>query len=152
MGQTVDIARLAARFAAPHFASGDFRKPPGTQTMSIRLWRHATGRWRQDSGRPQPASCDSTRPPVPGPAARGHALVELAFVVPILFFLSLAAIDLGRVFYSLITVTNRPERTRRLRRADQPMTPYIGRAPDAHGRRRPTAATVRDALSTPFSL
>jgi Flp pilus assembly protein TadG len=38
--------------------------------------------------------------------ARGQALVELALIVPILFLLSLAAIDLGRVFYSLITVTN----------------------------------------------
>jgi Flp pilus assembly protein TadG len=76
--------------------------------MSNRLWRHATGRWRQDSGRLQPTSTDfSERPPVTGrPAARGQALVELALVVPILFFLSLAAIDLGRVFYSLITVTN----------------------------------------------
>jgi hypothetical protein len=46
-------------------------------------------------------------PPVLGrPATRGQALVELALVVPMLFFLSLAAIDLGRVFYSLITVTN----------------------------------------------
>jgi Flp pilus assembly protein TadG len=76
--------------------------------MSNRLWRHATGRWRQDSGRPQPTASDfSARPPVTGrPAARGQALVELALVVPILFFLSLAAIDLGRVFYSLITVKN----------------------------------------------
>jgi Flp pilus assembly protein TadG len=38
--------------------------------------------------------------------SRGQALVELALIVPILFFLALAAIDLGRVFYSLITVTN----------------------------------------------
>lgn len=69
--------------------------------MSNRLWRHATGRRRQDSGRPLPSSTDpSARVPADSrPPARGQALVELALIVPILFFLSLAAIDLGRVFY-----------------------------------------------------
>ena len=36
----------------------------------------------------------------------GQALVELALVVPVLFVLLAAAVDLGRVFYSQITVTN----------------------------------------------
>ena len=76
--------------------------------MSNRLWRQATGRRRQPPGRPLPTTPDrSARAPADDrPLARGQALVELALIVPILFILSLAAIDLGRVFYSLITVTN----------------------------------------------
>ena len=63
--------------------------------MSICQWRHATGwfRTRANHSRLKPHS-------------RGQALVELALVVPVLLFLTLAALDLGRVFYSLITVTN----------------------------------------------
>ena len=38
--------------------------------------------------------------------SRGQALVELALVVPIMAVLFLATIDLGRVFYSQITITN----------------------------------------------
>jgi Flp pilus assembly protein TadG len=38
--------------------------------------------------------------------SRGQALVELALIVPILALLFLATIDLGRFFYSQITVTN----------------------------------------------
>jgi Flp pilus assembly protein TadG len=37
---------------------------------------------------------------------RGQALVELALIMPILMLLLLATIDLGRLFYSQITVTN----------------------------------------------
>jgi Flp pilus assembly protein TadG len=38
--------------------------------------------------------------------SRGQALVELALIVPIMAVLFLATIDLGRVFYSQITITN----------------------------------------------
>lgn len=37
---------------------------------------------------------------------RGQALVELALILPILMLLFLATVDLGRFFYSQITVTN----------------------------------------------
>lgn len=37
---------------------------------------------------------------------RGQALVELALIVPIMLFLLLGALDLGRVFYANITITN----------------------------------------------
>lgn len=40
------------------------------------------------------------------PRSRGQALVELALVTPILLVLLLGAIDLGRLFYAQITVTN----------------------------------------------
>lgn len=63
--------------------------------MSIRQWRHATGWLRIRAGRSRLR-----------PHSRGQALVELALVVPVLLFLTLAALDLGRVFYSMITVTN----------------------------------------------
>ena len=38
--------------------------------------------------------------------SRGQALVELALLVPVLAVLFLATLDLGRVFYSQITITN----------------------------------------------
>lgn len=38
--------------------------------------------------------------------SRGQALVELALIVPVLALLFLATLDLGRVYYSTITVTN----------------------------------------------
>lgn len=38
--------------------------------------------------------------------SRGQALVELALIVPILAVLFLATLDLGRLYYSTITVTN----------------------------------------------
>jgi len=38
--------------------------------------------------------------------ARGQSLVELALVTPVLLLLLLGAIDLGRLFYAQITVTN----------------------------------------------
>jgi Flp pilus assembly protein TadG len=37
---------------------------------------------------------------------RGQALVELALVMPLLLLLMVAALDFGRVFYSLITISN----------------------------------------------
>jgi Flp pilus assembly protein TadG len=40
------------------------------------------------------------------PKSRGQALVEFALILPIFLLLGLAAIDLGRIFYSEITVTN----------------------------------------------
>jgi Flp pilus assembly protein TadG len=40
------------------------------------------------------------------PHSRGQALVELALIVPVLALLLLATLDLGRLYYSTITVTN----------------------------------------------
>jgi Flp pilus assembly protein TadG len=40
------------------------------------------------------------------PRSRGQALVEFALILPVFLLLALAAIDLGRIFYSEITVTN----------------------------------------------
>ena len=40
------------------------------------------------------------------PRSRGQALVELALVLPVMLFLLLGAVDLGRVFYAQITITN----------------------------------------------
>ena len=37
---------------------------------------------------------------------RGQALVELAIILPVMLFLLLGALDLGRVFYANITVEN----------------------------------------------
>lgn len=41
-----------------------------------------------------------------GRHSRGQALIELALILPVLFLLFLATVDLGRFFYSQITVTN----------------------------------------------
>ena len=38
--------------------------------------------------------------------SRGQALIELALILPILLFLLLGALDLGRAFYSTITVAS----------------------------------------------
>ena len=38
--------------------------------------------------------------------SRGQSLVELALILPVLMFLFAGAIDLGRVFYSQITIEN----------------------------------------------
>jgi hypothetical protein len=38
--------------------------------------------------------------------ARGQALVELAIILPIFLVLLAAALDLGRLFYSTVTLTN----------------------------------------------
>ncbi len=40
------------------------------------------------------------------PRQRGQALVELALIVPLLLLLSMAALDLGRVFYAQITIAD----------------------------------------------
>ena len=37
---------------------------------------------------------------------RGQALVELAIILPVMLFLLLGALDLGRLFYSNITVAS----------------------------------------------
>jgi Flp pilus assembly protein TadG len=63
--------------------------------MSIRQWRHATGRLRERASRPRFR-----------PRSRGQAIVELALILPILLLLLAAALDLGRLFYSQITVAN----------------------------------------------
>ena len=61
--------------------------------MSMRSWRHAT--------RTVPSS--RLRP---GRRTRGQALVELAILLPVLLLLFLATLDLGRLFYSNITLYN----------------------------------------------
>ncbi len=60
--------------------------------MSKRWWRHATGPAR---------SIQTLRP-----RTRGQALVELAIILPVLLLLFLATLDLGRLFYSSITLSN----------------------------------------------
>jgi Flp pilus assembly protein TadG len=62
--------------------------------MSIRQWRHATG-W----------PCVRAHPRL-RPRSRGQALVELALILPIILLLLAAALDLGRLFYSRVTVAN----------------------------------------------
>jgi PKD repeat protein len=61
--------------------------------MSIRLWRKATARWRQDSGSPRPDP-------------RGQSVVEFALIIPVFLVLAATAIDLGRIYYSQITVND----------------------------------------------
>ena len=61
-------------------------QPPGTHTMSL-LHRRST------RARPHPVS-------------RGQSLVEFALVAPIMLLLVGAALDLGRIYYSQITITN----------------------------------------------
>ena len=41
-----------------------------------------------------------------GNGRRGQALVELAIILPVMLLLLLGALDLGRVFYAQITITN----------------------------------------------
>ena len=62
--------------------------------MSFRPWRHATVRVRFRARR-RPAS-----------RSRGQALVELALILPVALLLVAAALDLGRLFYSRITVND----------------------------------------------
>ena len=40
------------------------------------------------------------------PRSRGQALVELALILPVMLFLLLGALDLGRVFYANITIAS----------------------------------------------
>jgi Flp pilus assembly protein TadG len=62
--------------------------------MSMRWWRHATGPAR------------ASRHALPRSRTRGQALVELAIILPVLLLLFLATLDLGRLFYSSITLSN----------------------------------------------
>ena len=64
--------------------------PPGTHTMSLPIRRRAPLRSL----------------PVQRRTSRGQALVELALILPVLLVLFASALDLGRLFYSQITVTN----------------------------------------------
>jgi Flp pilus assembly protein TadG len=75
--------------------------------MSNRLWRHATGRRRQNAGRRQPAS-DHSSPVATSDSSRGHgqALVEFALVLPVMMLVLLVAIDFGRLFFSYVQITN----------------------------------------------
>jgi len=61
---------------------------------------------RKNLNRLSPRRASPIRGPSRRRGIRGQALVELALIVPIMLVLFLAAIDLGRVFYSQITVTN----------------------------------------------
>jgi Flp pilus assembly protein TadG len=42
----------------------------------------------------------------PGAGTKGQALIEMAFMVPVLFFLMILAVDYGGFFYAWITVAN----------------------------------------------
>jgi PKD repeat protein len=77
--------------------------------MSIRLWRHATGRGRQDSGSLQPSSINASSARAPArrrPGWRGQSVVEFALIIPVFLVLAATAIDLGRIYYSQITVND----------------------------------------------
>jgi Flp pilus assembly protein TadG len=76
--------------------------------MSNRLWRNATGRWRQ-SGRLQPSSLNdpSARAPTRrGRRAPGQAVVEFAIILPVFLFILVIAVDFGRLFFSYIQINN----------------------------------------------
>jgi Flp pilus assembly protein TadG len=73
--------------------------------MHFARWLRAT-RWRTDrAALPRPPRLTS-RFRSRRPRSRAQALVEFALILPIFLLLALAAIDLGRIFYSQITVTN----------------------------------------------
>jgi len=55
---------------------------------------------------PRPAPPSARGRPRRDDRSRGQSLVELALVTPILLLLLLGAVDLGRLFYAQITVTN----------------------------------------------
>jgi hypothetical protein len=61
-------------------------------------------RLRPTIGRPTPDRPFAGRPS--GARRRGQALVELALILPVMLFLIVGALDLGRVFYSKIAVTD----------------------------------------------
>ena len=60
--------------------------------MHLRTWR-----------KPSTAGADGTPRRLP---SRGQAMLELALITPVLLLLLLGAIDLGRVWYSEITIAN----------------------------------------------
>jgi Flp pilus assembly protein TadG len=77
--------------------------------MSNRLWRTATGRWRQPVGRQQPSSpADSSAraPARRGRGTRGQAVVEFALILPVFLLLLVIAVDFGRLFFSYIQINN----------------------------------------------
>jgi Flp pilus assembly protein TadG len=63
--------------------------------MSIRPWRHATGR----------AAVHAARRPL-GPRNRGQAVVEFALIFPVFLLLLVIAVDFGRLFFSHIQIHN----------------------------------------------
>ncbi len=63
--------------------------------MSFHPWLRATGRPRRRAVSAHP----NAHP-------RGQALVELALILPVLMLVLAAALDLGRLFYSRITIAN----------------------------------------------
>jgi PKD repeat protein len=71
--------------------------------MSFRLWRHATGRPRANVPR---LRLHPRRFSLSRPRSRGQALVELALILPVMLLMLAAALDLGRLFYSRITVND----------------------------------------------
>src|SRR5690348_16820187 len=68
--------------------------------------RAARPRAPERASPPRPASLLSSVRARLRPRSRGQALVEFALILPVFLLLALAAIDLGRIFYSQITVTN----------------------------------------------
>ena len=65
--------------------------PPGRDPRPSRAGPRPPGRWGRHHGHDR---------------ARGQSLVELALVTPILLVLLLGAVDMGRLFYAEIAVTN----------------------------------------------
>lgn len=72
-------------------------------------------------------------------AERGQALVELALITPILFALLLGTVDLGRVFYAMISVTNAAREGAQAAALD--LTSYVAGAACASNNKVVCAAT-----------
>lgn len=79
---------------------------------------------------------------------RGQDLVEFAIVLPLLFLVLFGVLDLGRLFFSGITITNAARRGARYaaRSRNKPVSDVIAAARDE------AASTSIDLSSTPISV
>ncbi len=66
--------------------------------MPLSLWRRIV---RRDLHASRSGLLATVRP-----RSRGQALVELALLTPLLMILMVSAVDLGRLFFSQITISN----------------------------------------------
>src|SRR5439155_13550803 len=82
----------------------DEHPPPTTQSRAGDPWMH-----RSDGARQRGADRNPVRHRTETATRRrnlGQAFVELALVLPVLLVLFSAALDLGRLYYSQITINN----------------------------------------------
>lgn len=68
--------------------------------------RLSLGQWARRTPAPPAAPDGVASIPSRRRRSRGQSLVELALILPVLLFLVAGALDLGRVFFATITVTN----------------------------------------------